>query len=259
MGLKQNFSVLAANVPNAAAVVYRGQRYILYNPDFISRLTAAAGNRWAAVSVLAHEVGHHLNGHTLDNTGSEPGRELEADEFSGFVLRRMGATLAEAQVAMKIAANYKSSVTHPGQQQRLVAIAGGWNNADRQITGKSNIAKVYEEPVTKAPAPVITARANRETVTSNNSAGQTALAERYILGEVHFNGIKNADYFITIRNHFVRVANNRLDLLGDVVPLRNKDYPFAITADNTVKLFVGARGNIVTNTGKQVGYLTAYR
>src|SRR5687767_9596251 len=36
IGLKPNFEVQAAKIPNAAAVVYRGKRYVLYNPDFIN-------------------------------------------------------------------------------------------------------------------------------------------------------------------------------------------------------------------------------
>ena len=140
IGLKQNFEVSSADVPNAAAVIYQNKRYILYNPDFINGLNAQAGNKWAAISILAHEVGHHLNGHTLSDLGSRPDLELEADEFSGFVLRKLGATLTEAQEAMKIAADYKSSATHPGQQLRLTAIATGWNNAGKNATGK-DIAK----------------------------------------------------------------------------------------------------------------------
>ena len=34
--------------------------------------------------------------HTLERGGSRPEIELEADEFSGFVLRKMGATLPQA-------------------------------------------------------------------------------------------------------------------------------------------------------------------
>ena len=160
IGIKQNFEIQAANVDNAAAVIYRGKRYILYNPDFINKLNAAAGNKWASVSILAHEIGHHLNGHTLENIGSQPAKELEADEFSGFVLRRMGATLSEAQAAMRIAADYKQSLTHPGKTDRLTAIAEGWNRANKQQNGKdlakttpvlkqNNDEMVYNDPGTQ--------------------------------------------------------------------------------------------------------------
>ena len=38
------------------------------------------------MTLLAHEVGHHLNGHTIHRGGSTPELELEADEFAGFIL-----------------------------------------------------------------------------------------------------------------------------------------------------------------------------
>ena len=68
VGLRPNFEVMAANVQNAAAVTYNGKRYVLYNPTFINQLVQRTGNKWAAVSVLAHEIGHHLNGHTSAGT-----------------------------------------------------------------------------------------------------------------------------------------------------------------------------------------------
>ena len=79
VGLKPNFSLQAASVPNAAAVVVKGKRYVLYNPTFINTLTRIAGNKWASVSILAHEIGHHLNGHTLEAIGSRPATEIEAE------------------------------------------------------------------------------------------------------------------------------------------------------------------------------------
>src|SRR5215213_10014309 len=148
VGLKPNFEVKAANVPNAAAVVYGGKRYVLYNPNFFNSLIKATGNKWAAVSVLAHEIGHHLDGHTLSQSGSKPETELEADEFSGFVLRKMGASLADAQAAMKTAAAQRGTSSHPGQYDRLTAIADGWNKAEGQLTGRKNV------PLKKAPAAV---------------------------------------------------------------------------------------------------------
>lgn len=257
VGLKQNFQVMAAGIPNAAAVVYHGQRYILYNPDFISRLNAAAGNKWAAVSVLAHEVGHHLNGHTLDGEGSQPARELEADEFSGFVLGRLGASLEEAGVAMKVAANYKSSLTHPAQQQRLVAIGRGWNNATRAALPDKE-AKIYEPPVIKAPATATAARPDNRPLAVSNSAGHELLEDKYILKDVHFNEAQDAHYFITIRYHLVKIHHDQLFLVGNVVPIKNSDYPFVITGANDAKLFIQAGGYIVNASGRQVGYITAH-
>ncbi len=128
-GLVRNFDVRSAGVPNAAAVIRSSTRFILYNENFMSQMRQQIGNEWAAISIMAHEVGHHLNGHTLDNIGSRPDRELEADYFSGFVLQQMGASLDDAQAAMIELGSDRGSSTHPPKLDRLAAIASGWSRA----------------------------------------------------------------------------------------------------------------------------------
>jgi hypothetical protein len=132
IGLKQNFSIHSANVPNASALVSGNSRYILYNPQFMQSVRNSAGVDWTSYTILAHEVGHHLNGHTIQRGGSNPAIELEADEFSGFVLGKMGAGLAEAQAAMRLIASPKTSKTHPAKHLRLHAIEKGWRKAKVQ-------------------------------------------------------------------------------------------------------------------------------
>ena len=127
VGLKPNFDVREANVPNAAAVTYGGKRYVLYNPNFITQLERSTGTRWAGISVLAHEIGHHLNGHTIKKRGSHHAAELEADEFAGFVLARLGATLEQAQKVMFYIASEHGSRTHPSRDLRMKAIQKGWS------------------------------------------------------------------------------------------------------------------------------------
>lgn len=124
-GLSTNFRLVAANVPNAAAVIFNNQRYILYNQTFMYNIGQRI-NYWASISILAHEVGHHLNGHSLTPGGSRPSLELEADKFSGFILSKLGATLSEAQSAINTLISESGSVTHPGRSARLAAIANGW-------------------------------------------------------------------------------------------------------------------------------------
>jgi Zn-dependent protease with chaperone function len=81
------------------------------------------------MALLAHEVGHHLNGHTIRKGGSTPELELQADEFAGFILHKLGATLQQSQNVMNYIAKAKESSTHPGKAFRLLAIEKGWNNA----------------------------------------------------------------------------------------------------------------------------------
>ena len=137
-GLPQNFKIMAANVPNAAADVdANGERRILYNQTFMKRITETAQTDWAATSILAHEIGHHLSGHTLKRGGSRPELELQADAFSGYVLFKMGAELEDAQAAMEALAEERSSETHPPKSARLAAIANGWKRANEQTGGAS--------------------------------------------------------------------------------------------------------------------------
>jgi hypothetical protein len=141
IGLESNFKIKVANVPNVEADIRHHQRYILYNAEFISQVNDVTQDKWAAIFILAHEIGHHLNGHTTLGINSRPEIELEADQFAGFVLRRMGATLDQAQLAMHFIANRAASKTHPARIDRLTAIAKGWNKAEAQIQALSYTSK----------------------------------------------------------------------------------------------------------------------
>jgi hypothetical protein len=130
IGLQPNFELKAANVKNIEAVISHRKRYIYYNPAFINQVSSL--DHWGTLALLAHEIGHHLNGHTLKKGGSSPELELEADQFAGFVLKKLGATLMEAQSVMTYIANEESSATHPGRASRTAAIERGWSNAARR-------------------------------------------------------------------------------------------------------------------------------
>ena len=135
LGLQKNFIVKSANVQNALATVEGGQGYILYSTSFLEKFKADANTRWAAYSVLAHEIGHHLNGHGFAE--ADPAKrklmELEADQFSGNVLRALGATLAEAQAGIETFGLQGESALHPGKAARREAIANGWKKKDEQL------------------------------------------------------------------------------------------------------------------------------
>jgi len=128
-GLQSNFELKEGNVPNIEASVSHRKRYILYNPAFITTLNNVSKNKWSVMALLAHEVGHHLNGHTIRKGGSTPELELEADEFAGFILYKLGATLDQSQNVMNYIAKEKTSRTHPARKSRLSAIEKGWNRS----------------------------------------------------------------------------------------------------------------------------------
>ena len=132
---QQNFQVREQNgINNAYATIIRNQRYIVYDNQFLENLDAYAGTKWASISVLAHEMGHHYYNHIIGSTGSTIPKEIEADFFSGFVMAKMGATLEQAKAAMQQIASAKASSSHPAKADRLDAITRGWNNAKGQTT-----------------------------------------------------------------------------------------------------------------------------
>ncbi|MBK8284781.1 MAG: TPM domain-containing protein [Ahniella sp.] len=163
-GLPQNFEVIpSGQVPNAAAVILVGpdnlpKRVIAYNEKFMGEVrSATANNDWAPISIMAHEIGHHLSGHTIQPGGSQPPTELEADKFSGFVLYKMGAVLADATKAMNTLVPEQDGPTHPGRGKRVNAIQEGWQQACAQqsedCSGDTAVAAATPAVVADAPRP----------------------------------------------------------------------------------------------------------
>lgn len=127
---KENFAIREQNgINNAYATILQGRRYIIYDNHFLENLDSYAGTKWASISVLAHEMGHHYRNHVIDSRGSTPPKEIEADYFSGYVMAKLGATLNEARAAMEQIASPRASTSHPARTDRLAAIAQGWNYA----------------------------------------------------------------------------------------------------------------------------------
>lgn len=153
-GLPSNFKIKAANVDNAAATILcldsvNCIRYILYNQEFMETVKNNSKSNFAELSILAHEIGHHLSGHTLLSSGNNHDQELEADRFSGFILYKLGATLGESQIAVDQLCSEKGSLTHPPKSARLAAIANGWysakNGSNNSIFANTNPDQVISE------------------------------------------------------------------------------------------------------------------
>ena len=139
VGLSKNF-VLApcSDINNAVAVSFKGVRYILYDPEFMSMLSRNTSN-WTNLFILAHEVGHHVNGHSLDlvlyageivdapELKKKREQELEADEFAGFVLAKLGASLNQTTSSVSKLSNEDDTYsTHPKRDRRISSIKKGW-------------------------------------------------------------------------------------------------------------------------------------
>ena len=136
-GLTPHFEIIEnKNIKSAIAYIKNNKQYIAYNPGFILKLKNLAQTNWAAVSVLAHEIGHHLNGHTLQKKVSLTD-ELEADRFSGYILYLMGATLQQTKAALTAVSHEVDTIRHPKPEIRLQAIANGWHEAQNIVLKKA--------------------------------------------------------------------------------------------------------------------------
>lgn len=129
LGLEKNFVyVNSPGINNCIALNYEGFRYILYDKSFLNKLSQNKNIKLSVyISVLAHEIGHHLQGHTLKNISENDSKlsEIEADKFSGFVMAKFGYSLIEAQEAIN-SLPQTISKTHPEKFKRLIAIKEGY-------------------------------------------------------------------------------------------------------------------------------------
>ena len=152
IGLNRNFKIIECpNTRNCFATVLSGQRFIIYDGAFMQRIEDVTDTDWSAVSIMAHEIGHHLQGHTIDGKGGQPQKEIEADRFSGFVLHQLGASLDEALIAIKtLGADYATS-THPAKLARIESIRKGWLEAEEiypQHSDKVARSTAQQQPTT---------------------------------------------------------------------------------------------------------------
>jgi uncharacterized protein (TIGR02145 family) len=167
VGTSNRFIVMScAQVDNCQAVLDKDKRpYILFNPNFLQtvrKLNFSTSSipddtkDWTTLTILAHEIGHHLNNHLSNPYPGATSRdmELEADKTAGFLIYLMGGTLANAQLAYNgPSVSETGSYTHPPKSQRLEAIKSGWEDAKKKYPSSSPIAPVV--PVNQKDLPIV--------------------------------------------------------------------------------------------------------
>jgi len=136
---KENFRLREQNgMNNAYATMIQNQRWIVYDNHFLENIDSYASTKWASISIMAHEMGHHYYNHVMSGQGSTLPSEIQADAFSGYLLNRLGATLDQSIAAMSKISPDKASSTHPGKADRLTAITKGWNTGLAEKNGTVN-------------------------------------------------------------------------------------------------------------------------
>lgn len=139
IGASKNFTLVPCDdISNALAVTFKGERFILFDEAFMRKLTQLTNN-WSSLFILAHEVGHHINGHTrdfllatvLDDQSLEDRRkeELEADEFASFIVSKLGASYSQIEETIDLIASNESDLysTHPNYDKRIAAVKKGFD------------------------------------------------------------------------------------------------------------------------------------
>jgi len=218
-GLLPNFVVREnENVKTAIAYIKNKQRYIEYNSHIISGIIDSTKTDWSAVSILAHEIAHHLLGHTLDPKHLSPGDELACDRYSGFILQSMGATKDQAQQALTVAASVYGSKSHPPRDARIQSIHQGWDDAAQLVSKETLI--FFEDKET-------------------------------YLYKLRFEGDENL-YYIS-KEHEVVWYNNyaRPIIFGKFQKSESKNYEFEIVWENE-KFFIDNKGFIWNLTSYNV-------
>src|SRR5205085_1311589 len=118
--IEPNFIIKRANVDNALATIDDdNNRIIYYNPAFFQSLTS----EWFKLAILAHEIGHHINSHTFSKNNKRPSDELDADQFAGSILCRMGAPFNDIKQLMIDHCSTQGDEFYPPQSARVSAIA----------------------------------------------------------------------------------------------------------------------------------------
>jgi hypothetical protein len=145
VGLKNRYIIKSCTqVENCQATVQDGKPYILYNPQFLNRvkslnftsadLPTSDTKDWETLTILAHELGHHINYHLTNPLPDATQRDMEkeADETAGFLIYLLNGSLAQAQkVYYNENISVEGSFLYPPRSERLAAVAKGYNHAKK--------------------------------------------------------------------------------------------------------------------------------
>lgn len=154
-GLSNNYLLVPCpNIGTCLAVIKDDMPMILYDNAFLKKIksfgfsekniptnNATSNVDWQSLTILAHELGHHVNQHFSKlRSGSEYllKNELEADNFAGKTLHKLGASLEDTKKVF-YSLPETASFSHPGRSERLSAVERGYNSensksATRKIT-----------------------------------------------------------------------------------------------------------------------------
>lgn len=110
-----------------ATIGEQGIRLIIADQLFLNKVNKISGTQWAAISIIAHEIGHHIAGFTRRE--SQLDSELDADYWSGYVLQKLGASKEASVKCIMRFGTEQDTNSHPNKYNRAATIRQGWDDA----------------------------------------------------------------------------------------------------------------------------------
>lgn len=119
---------IVKNEENCYATIGQGGiKMLVADVDFLEDVNRNSLTQWGAISVLAHEVGHHIAGFGRHEDRLQD--EIDADYWSGWVLMKLGSSETAAVKCILKYGSEEDSPSHPNKNSRRNAISAGWNDA----------------------------------------------------------------------------------------------------------------------------------
>ncbi len=157
-GIRSNFIMVQCNsIGTCLAIEKDGDPYILYDNIFLSNLKSSINygftekkiiqsnkdvKDWSSMTILAHEIGHHVNQHfskTIRSAYSVKELELQADEYAGHILYSLGASLQQGEkVFYSSFVPINGSLEHPARVERIKSFEDGFNKEKLRFGGTRN-------------------------------------------------------------------------------------------------------------------------
>lgn len=156
-GIKSNFIMVQCNSINTCLAVEKdGDPYILYDNSFLNKLKPSiaygfteksinsnSNNKdWASLTILAHEIGHHINQHfskTIRSVSSLKDLELQADEYAGHIISKLGGSLQQGEkVYNSEVVSVNATLSHPSRADRIKAFQEGYNKENTKNLNQSS-------------------------------------------------------------------------------------------------------------------------
>ncbi|MEQ9300907.1 MAG: hypothetical protein RIF33_20200 [Cyclobacteriaceae bacterium] len=114
------------------------RRFFLYNEAFFDSVYSVTQSIEPIKSICFHEIAHHFYRHPLKSRWEAHLHELEADRYSGYQMRLIGATPEESIAAMSHFGNKDSTFTHPEKTIRINEIKAGYADASLRVFNDSS-------------------------------------------------------------------------------------------------------------------------